>query len=265
MEGFAVRYWHCGCERFGEDTPAVYAALDAKLHGRNLWSRKVANNTYLHRVEGVATTLAVELHETDIITITTTGLLTLDSGGWRTMTTKARINDYLPVGFSLYTERGVWYLSCPSGDVLNYADGMTIDAENVVRGYALPDLAADKALKKRISAYAKLCAESLPLSMPSGGDCWYCAMREVKTGKPLGEATQNTDHLSEHMREGYVVPSLVWQALEAAGYTAGRNFPIFGAAFYPHDRMYAGFLGIAQDHVRKSVRRYMSKQFGYQA
>ena len=85
-----------------------YADLDAKLTGRCSQSRKVANNTYLQRR---GDDIAVRLHNTDVVTFHADGTATLSTGGWFTVTTKARINDYLPGGIALSSVRGRWFLT----------------------------------------------------------------------------------------------------------------------------------------------------------
>ncbi len=69
--------------------------------------KKIANNTYLIQRDGY---MAVRLHNTDVVDIYLDKLV-LRTGGWMTNTTKERINRYLPVGWSLYTDRRIWYLS----------------------------------------------------------------------------------------------------------------------------------------------------------
>lgn len=83
-------------------------------------SKKLANNTYLVRVND--DTLAVRLHDTNVVTVYRDGTFMLDSGGWRTVTTKDRINGYSPA--SVGSRSGVWYV----GGVL-YHDGIKISAE----------------------------------------------------------------------------------------------------------------------------------------
>jgi hypothetical protein len=249
---------------YAEDTSTIYRELDEKLQGRNKDRRKVGNNTYAERRDDGS--IAIRLHATDIVTVSPTGLLILESGGWRTVTTKDRINQYLPAGYSLYVNRGIWYLQCPNGDTLNYADGMTIDYDNTPRGYALPDPIGDKILRKQISGYAKLCAEAVPLSLPNGGDCWYCYLRG-EDGRTMGEQFKDRSHFLDHFREKYVVPSLVWRAMEVCGYDPKRNIQ-FAMVFKVDGDMQAfrnGYADLAQSTVRKCVRRYLMKQFGYQA
>ena len=77
--------------------------------------RKIANNTYLiKRGEN----FAIRLHNTDIITITPDGWI-LNSGGFRTRTTKQRINDF--TNARVYQEKFEWFI----GDK-PFEDGMFI-------------------------------------------------------------------------------------------------------------------------------------------
>jgi hypothetical protein len=70
----------------------------------NRTSRKVANNTYLVDLGGY---IGLRLHGTIIVSYhpDQTKVFT---GGWRTVTTKARINDYLPAG-RICQKAGTWY------------------------------------------------------------------------------------------------------------------------------------------------------------
>lgn len=69
---------------------------------------KVDNNTLLVR-DTVDNTIAVRFHATDIITIYSDDMLVVDNGGWQTVTTLARLNDWLPSGWGIYTHKGTWY------------------------------------------------------------------------------------------------------------------------------------------------------------
>ncbi len=92
----------------------------AKGKGRNPTSRKVANNTYLIQREGYSrdvkgvghaeSYIAVRLHNTDVVDIYLDKLV-LRTNGWETVTTKDRINSYLPAKWHVYSKRHIWYLS----------------------------------------------------------------------------------------------------------------------------------------------------------
>lgn len=63
----------------------------------------------------------IRLHDTDIVQIDRKGVVTLDSGGYQTVTTKDRINAYTPRDFSVYSRKG-WYVRTPKG-TFPYVDG----------------------------------------------------------------------------------------------------------------------------------------------
>ena len=66
--------------------------------------RKLANNTYLW--EGTDGEYHVQLHSTVIILIHPDNTFTLNTGGWDTVTTKQRINQWSPA--RVYSQGGVW-------------------------------------------------------------------------------------------------------------------------------------------------------------
>lgn len=99
----------------------TYASACDKLNGRD--SRKVGNNTYLERID--SQTVGVRLHRTHVVTFHADGRYTLNSGGWRTVTTKSRINDYAP---ARVTQRaGEWFVR-HDGTEIEFRDGMTLTA-----------------------------------------------------------------------------------------------------------------------------------------
>jgi hypothetical protein len=70
--------------------------------------RKIGNNTYLQRRADL--TIGLMYHATDVVTFTPDGI-TLNSGGWRTVTTKERINWVLSgLGLRLFTDKRTWYI-----------------------------------------------------------------------------------------------------------------------------------------------------------
>ena len=76
------------------------------LGKRNRGQRKVGNNTYAYiQADG---SVAIELHGTNVVVIYPDDSVMLNSGGWRTHTTKKRINQYSP--FKVYQKNYQWYL-----------------------------------------------------------------------------------------------------------------------------------------------------------
>ncbi len=88
---------------------STYLELDKQLQGRCRESRKLANNTYLkRRWHG---TIAVLLHNTDVLTFHPNGKIEVNTGGYDTVTTRDRVNNYLPKPWKVYGERGATVLS----------------------------------------------------------------------------------------------------------------------------------------------------------
>jgi len=128
--------------------------------------RKLGNNTYLtfsplegKRVEDRQIVdqnhhgIAIKYHRTNVVTFWNGGII-LNSDGWQTLTTKARINHFLPSGqwdgynwtgvrACVWQQLGKWYLSTNIG-CFDYFDGMVMLPDgNVWRG-TLANVARDK-------------------------------------------------------------------------------------------------------------------------
>lgn len=67
---------------------------------------------------------------TDILTFYEDGRITLNADGWRSATTKKRLNTYLPSHWMIYQEKGNWYLrDCRHGIDYYYEDGTIINGD----------------------------------------------------------------------------------------------------------------------------------------
>lgn len=201
--------------------------------GRNKRSRVIANNTYVERCTDDR--IAIRLHNTNVVEFTRSGLIILNSGGWRTVTTKDRIHTFLPAGIYLSSIKGVWHL-VSQGDLdgtwtthwsVPFADHITIRQINgewqPVAG-TFPDpteqekiAVARKSLNKLIAAYLLLAEQSFidwkgqikdGGKLNVAGDPWCCTM---------GFGAQDNDHLWKHLQDGYVFPTLFKLALEDSG------------------------------------------------
>jgi hypothetical protein len=194
-----------------------YEQAAVKLGSRD--SRKLENNTYVQRR---GEDIAVRLHNTDVVTYHKDGTITLNSGGWRTSTTKNRINSYIP-GRGLHQKNSLWYFS--DGEI--FEDGIRIDHSGypfhaVLSGEGMPSrkaqIESDMRQKKRrvkeyVDGFCKHIVEG-KLAPPSGGDCWYCYFFE-KAGQ------FSDDHIRYHMSDDqrYYVPSLLFNAIKERGHT----------------------------------------------
>lgn len=234
-------------------------------------SRKVANNTYMQRRENG--TIAIRLHSTDVVTFHPDGRVTLDAGGWRTVTTKQRMNLFAPAGVRISQDRGLWTVQVggwENGVSYGYADGITIHPDGTVSG-ATADPRTELKLRASIRKYVAGYMAALKageVEAPGAGDCFFCGMRVVepsaKAGETLGEASHDTSHLMAHMRERYYVPSLAARAVETF-----HNAPAVMQQLYS---MFAGS-GVpafmngdwAGDRIAKALRRYLYRQFGLAA
>jgi hypothetical protein len=86
----------------------------------NRKERKIGNNTYAH-IE-YDNSVSICLHGTAVVRFFPNGLVRLHSGGWRTHTTKDRINKYSPV--RVYQKNFEWFLQ----DGTPFEDKMLVSA-----------------------------------------------------------------------------------------------------------------------------------------
>lgn len=87
-----------------------------------------------HTVRGVATNIRtadketiVRYHSTDVVQFTDKEII-LNSGGWKTVTTKARMNqtsNQFDLGFVVYQQKGDWFVDF-KGKTINFEDNMVL-------------------------------------------------------------------------------------------------------------------------------------------
>ena len=90
---------------------------------RNADRRKVGNNTYAEILHDG--TVAIKLHNTYVVKINTNGTYTLNSGGWQTITTKDRINQYSPRYVYVYQKNFEWFVKI-NDKSYPFMDGMVV-------------------------------------------------------------------------------------------------------------------------------------------
>lgn len=225
-----------------------WATADTFLrNGRNPQSRWIGSGrrtTFVERRDA-SDDIAIRQHQTDIIRYRQDGTIALDSGGWRTVTTKERLNSLSPARID--QENGIWYVAGPGdnwearrvGRTLFY-DGMIVDAN----GQPLhPKQAArtedfkrqvDRMVSRYVAGFmADIRAHGL--GEPGAGDCLMCqaragALPQTHFGRlerVNGEIVQTdttgqpevlgVDHYLAHMAEKYYVRSLMWNAIQRRG------------------------------------------------
>jgi hypothetical protein len=88
--------------------------------------KKLKNNVYLQKM--LDGSFAVQMYQTDIVTIHQDGTVTLNNGGWYTVTTKANINKYAPC--YVHQIKGEWYVSerndVTKRELVPFVNGMVI-------------------------------------------------------------------------------------------------------------------------------------------
>ena len=101
----------------------VYVGLFIR-HSKPLCKRG-GNNTLL-KYDNDGNRQFVRLHDTNIITYRD-GKIILDSGGYQTQTTKARLNEYLPAHLSIYQKNYNWYIHNKyTNEDIEYYDGIAL-------------------------------------------------------------------------------------------------------------------------------------------
>ena len=90
--------------------------------------------TYRTAVSERDGTTAVTFHSTDVV-VFDANTITLNSGGWKTVTTKRRMNqtaDHFGLGFSVWQKNFAWHVDW-DGQTLGYCDGMKLERALSVR------------------------------------------------------------------------------------------------------------------------------------
>lgn len=229
-----------------------YDTFATKLTGRNSQSRKLANNTTLLRID--PSTIAVKLHSTNIITFHANGRIVFDSGGWKTPTTKERMNSCSPARVS--QSQGTWEIAI-DGKSANFADGITWNGRKWQGVGEDPKIAVK--LARRAAKFARdymTAFDAGEVPVPSNGDCWGCLMVTEDGKAPMGGA----DHILSHMEENYFVPSLLSRAI--------KRFPVAPAAMWYVSDKWAGThnnVSWGKGHLYKSLYRYVKAELGLAA
>lgn len=103
--------------------PTSYADADAKLNGKD--RKRVAVNTEIVRTSDHS--IGVSLHGTVVVAFMADGAVALNSGGWRTVTTKARMNSALRgIGAHVAQKAGDWFVTLDRHSTHRFFDGYTI-------------------------------------------------------------------------------------------------------------------------------------------
>lgn len=108
-----------------DDAAAVYSEVANRSRRRVPRGGEVsmgANTTIRYDGEDIV----IRLHKTDIICYHPDDSVTLNSGGYRTTTTKGRINAFLSPKLHIYAEQGAWWIDTSYQNPVEFRDGIRI-------------------------------------------------------------------------------------------------------------------------------------------
>ena len=206
-------------------------------------ARKIDNNTFQYFNSN--NEKVIRLHDTDIIVFNNDGSITLNSGGWQTVTTKDRMNKF--TSLNIYQEKSIWYV-IDNGNTVPYKDGITFHVNGTVTGQG-ENPKRKLALKKRIQKYSKDYVKALfnrEIDKPDNGDCFYCQF----------DSMSGIEHFKTHMQEKYYVPSLLMNAIRTIPVSKIAEHCI-GYYMNYHSQECNGFKDIAREQIEKSIKRYL--------
>ena len=149
----------------------------------------------------------IMFHKTAILTFPQKGGFKIDTGGWNTVTTRDRLNKFLPEPWRVHTKKG--YLHLRNYDEATPKVLFTRTIQVKPDGTVCSDTRSEKAeaLRAKVGRYIKLYRErGLPTAEESGGDPWVAGV--VDRGVML-----------DWIRTGYRHRRLFTLALEFAGAT----------------------------------------------
>lgn len=201
---------------------------DVRTIGSNIWRYQRSDGT-----------VVVRYYETDIVSTTLDGTTTLNSGGFRTITTKKRINQHLFGSWNLYTNEGVWYLSDGKKERFIFRDGITINPDGTITGAGQNEGSIGD-LQRKIKQYCNAMKDLDQLPLPGTGDCFICRMPEP-------------DCIESHLDEIYIHGTLILNAMRSNSCT---DF-IIAMAFSTGPLAQRG-----KEFAVRAVRKYLKKQIG---
>lgn len=219
--------------------------------GRSKTERPAATNTRVRIVD--ADTIALRLHTTDVVVYHRDGRFVLNTGGWYTKLTAARMEEFSPFRFSR-TTMGTWTVLVGTPNYSDeaernaywasahpYADGMTLSATAVIDG---PDPVAFAAAEKHNKMVRGVTARAFKRWSAAGSPTDYgiCEQCNALAG---GEPVLSTTHLDEHiaaMLAGAPIPDeLLYTVTYEGGYASDRGMRHVGLLTkWLRNRLYTG-------------------------
>lgn len=192
-------------------------------------------NTFVYIL--VNGTTVYRLHQTDIIKVLKNGTVVLNTDGYMTVTTASRMREIfslLHLSYRTWSERGVWKFKIVQGypdgwqkGAVDFVDGMMVTKKGkvILPGPAVAMQKMRVRVQAKIRKYCDLLAKKLATGwmVPDAGDCMHCQMH-TDEGRSLGDASRDVDHLIGHLKAGYLMGSLLWNAYKDAFGERDPNF-----------------------------------------
>ncbi|OPZ85416.1 MAG: hypothetical protein BWY74_03921 [Firmicutes bacterium ADurb.Bin419] len=182
-----------------------YEYFDAVLGKRE--SKKLRYQTWAKRDGDI---IYIQHFETPILQFFKNGKVIYSTEGWRTKTTKDRLNAYGPL--NIYSNSGLWWVGDYGDPMGVYKDGMIYHKGKLYNTATKNEINRYNKLKKASLKYTRdfiNAALNGELSSDLRGDCFYCQAGIFEQGR--------TSHVISHIKENYFVPSMLYHGLNIAG------------------------------------------------
>lgn len=244
--------------------------------GARLKKRLLERNTRLHDLGNEV--YAVRYYDTDVVVYHPDGRIVVQTGGYKTLSTRERISGYSPC--QIWQEKGTWHFQYKDKHYLFTESVYTLHPDGSVtpgtgKGERVPefDPEAEKAavkFRRKVGRYAKKFIDKLydgDLSGDTGGDCLEC--KGLFGDRPATDSKEN--HVRSHIDENYFVVTLLLNALE------WRSSPVMKwdtmallqwpdgdeyADHRAHAEKHPLFGGFVRDELVKMLRRFCLKEMG---
>jgi hypothetical protein len=295
--------------------------LDKGKNRKNTTERPIAHNTRIEQLDDG--TIGIKFHNTFIIKYYSNVLsgikihegdtIQLNTDGWKTVTTRDRMNRFCPL--HVWTEKGIMYVSASNwyqihenkrkgieSKVYHFEDRMWFNPDGTVwvkvnsepvelKPYSKKDEQKKRKQLRAIDTFIRNYVNKLTsgkMNQPGNGDCFICqAESNPNSTIEIGTLTKedgykpgifNSDHLLNHMREKYYVPSLMFSVLRSECYDSedsvwGNPNMTYGLSQFDKHNISCWFNPDDSEHkpmaddltvrrVKKLMKQYFIKRLG---
>lgn len=229
--------------------------------------KMIANNTVFYK--DPFGNEYIRLHKTDVairINKDEIPVVRLDSGGFKTKTTKERINmaitRFLDLPHKVVSDKGVWRIVGKGDDIL-FFDGIrvrnlngTLEVVNIEESPGENDI---RNLLNDLNKYTKNFIEKFmndEIPAPSNEDCFFCSMFP----------NTSADHYQSHIYESYYVPSLLYNAVfnnklsQASELTKQYMLSKWGIRDKNEAENMTRYEDLIKDQLKKTLSKYLKNK-----